>query len=235
MATGDAEDMAVRMAAVLPSRWFPSLLEAPVLLGLLTGIGTAWSYCYDLLAYARAQARIGTATGVFLDMAAADFFGLALRRRSEEADDAFRDRIEGNLLQEQGTRAAVIAAVSAVATATTTVFEPMLPADTKGYGGWIAPTAGGGYGYGTTGLGYGSLSRPAQFLVDVRRSATSAQLSGIIGYGGAGETGIPGGYGTGQIAYGTIALVEDDTSAADIAAAIAATLPAGTIAWMRVA
>ena len=234
MATGDPEDMAVRMAAVLPARWFPSLLEAPVLLGLLTGIGTAWSYCYDLLAYARAQARVGTATGVFLDMAAADFFGLALRRRSEEADGAFRARIEANLLQEQGTRASVIAAVAAVTTATTTVFEPMRPADTKGYGGKISPTAGGGYGYGVSGLGYGSLSRPNQFLVDVRRSATASQLSGIIGYAGAGNTGLPGGYGQGAIAYGTITLVEDDTSIADIAAAIAATLPAGTIAWMRV-
>ncbi len=234
MATGDAEDMAVRMAAVLPSRWFPALLEAPVLLGLLTGIGTAWSYCYELLAYARAQARIDTATGVFLDMAAADFFGLALRRRSEEADDAFRARIDANLLQEQGTRASVIAAVAAVTTATTTVFEPMRPADTKGYGSTTTPAAGGGFGYGISGLGYGSLSRPNQFLVNVTRSASAAQLSRIIGYGGDGNTGLPGGYGHGSIAYGTIALVEDDTSTADIAAAIAATLPAGTIAWMRV-
>ncbi len=226
--------MAVRMAAVLPARWFPSLLEAPVLLGLLTGIGTAWSYCYDLLAYARAQARIATASGVFLDMAASDFFGLALRRRSEEADDAFRARIMGNLLQEQATRASVIAAVAAVTTATTTVFEPMRPADTSAYGGMTAPSIGGGLGYGVAGLAYGSLSRPNQFLVDVRRSATAAQLSSIIGYGDSGDTGLPGGYGHGSIAYGTITLVEDDTSAADIAAAIAATLPAGTIAWMRV-
>ena len=161
MATGDPEDMAVRMAAVLPARWFPSLLEAPVLLGLLTGIGTAWSYCYDLLAYATGQARIATAAGVFLDIAASDFFGLALG-------------------------------------------------------------------------GHGSLSRANQFLVRVTRSATAAELGGIIGYGGAGDTDLAGGYGGGAFAYGTIALVEDDTSAADIAAAIAATLPAGTIAWMRV-
>lgn len=234
MATGDPEDMAVRMSAVLPSRWFPDLAEAPVLLGVLTGIGTAWSYCYNLLAYAELQARVATATGVFLDMAAADFFGLALKRRSEEADGAFRGRIEGSLLQEMGTRAAVIAAVAEVTSAATTVFEPMRPADTGGYGGSATPVIGGGFGYGVPGLAYGSLSRPFEFLVDVRRSAAAAQLSGVIGYGGVGNVALPGGYGCGALAYGTIALVEDDTSPADIADAIVATLPAGTIAWLRV-
>ena len=234
MATGDPEDMAVRMASVLPARWFPDLSEAPVLLGLLTGIGTAWSYCYDLLAYARAQARIATATDAFLDMAAADFFGLALKRRNEEADDAFRGRIKGSLLQEMGTRAAVIAAVAEVTSARTAVFEPMRPADTGGYGGTNNPSIGGGGGYGIPGLAYGSLSRPFQFLVDVRRSAAVAQLNGVIGYGGGRNVTLPGGYGYGALAYATIALVEDDTSPADIAAAIVATLPAGTIAWLRV-
>ena len=129
------------MSSVLPARWFPDLSNAPVLLGLLTGFGTAWSFCYNLLSYAKLQARIATATGVFLDMAAADFFGLALKRRNEEADDAFRGRIGSSLLQEMATRDAVIAAVARVTTAVTTVFEPMRAADTGGYGGMGAPSA----------------------------------------------------------------------------------------------
>ena len=234
MAIGDPEDMAVRMASVLPARWFPDLSNAPVLLGLLTGFGTAWSFCFNLLAYAKLQARIATATGVFLDMAAADFFGLGLKRRNEEADDAFRGRIGSCLLQEMATREAVIAAVARVTTAVTTVFEPMRPADTGGYGGMATPTVGGGFGYGVAGLAYGSLLRPFQFLVDVRRSATAAQLSGAIGYGASGDRSLRGGYGCGAFAYATVALVEDDVRPADIEAAVAAMLPAGTIAWMRV-
>jgi hypothetical protein len=102
---GDQQDMLSRLWTVLPARWFPD--EAPILTGLLSGLASAWSWSYDLLQYVDAQTRIATATDIWLDIIAQDYFGSRVTRRVGQGDDAFRDAIRRELFRERGTRGAV--------------------------------------------------------------------------------------------------------------------------------
>jgi hypothetical protein len=103
--TGSERDMLARLKAVLPARWFPDV--APVLNGLLAGIASAWAWSYSQLAYVKLQTRVATATDVWLDVIAQDFFGSRLTRQGR-TDGAFRSSLQLELLRERGTRAAVI-------------------------------------------------------------------------------------------------------------------------------
>ncbi len=238
MATGDPADMAFRMASVLPARWFPSLDAAPVLSGLLSGLGQAWSFAFDLLAYAERQTRIATASGAFLDMISADFNGTALRRKPDEADPAFRARIVGNLLRERATRSAVETAVSSLTGSAVTVFEPMRPADTGAYASLSSPAGGGGSGYGVATLRYGSLSAPYQIFIDATRPTTGTLTLGVTGYASTSSVsdgGAIGGYNVGAIEYAPATVLGDLVTDATVEAAVAAALPVSCTAWVRFA
>jgi len=175
---GDTNDIVSRLRQVLPARWFGD--TAPNLNAILTGFAAAWSGLYSLLQSVKAQARIATASGVFLDMAAADYFGSHLPRRAGEADTAYRQRIQTNLILPRATRPAVAQAVMSLTGRAPRIFEPRNATDTGGYGSISV-------GYNTTG-GYGSLNTPYQFFITVYRpNATSASQAG--GYNSG-----PGGY-----------------------------------------
>src|SRR5579885_2397973 len=105
MAVGDQSDMLARIKAVLPRTWFPD--TTPVLDALLSGLGATWSWLYGFLQYVSAQTRIKTASDVFLDIIAKDFFGNALPRKKGEPDFAYRSRIFRNLPSPKATRAAL--------------------------------------------------------------------------------------------------------------------------------
>ncbi len=160
---GDQDDMWSRLRLTLPSRWFAD--AAPVLDGMLAGLGAAWAGLYGLLGLVRVQSRLLTATAGFLDLSAQDFFGGRLTRRSGEADDRFRARIGRALHRGRATRAALLAAAQEEGAGATQVFEPARPRDTGVYGG---P----GLGWGVAG-GWGSLAMPLECLVVVQRSATA--------------------------------------------------------------
>ncbi len=236
MATGDPADMASRMAGVLPARWFPSLDEAPVLNGVLTGIGQAWSFAYALLTYARTQARLSTATGSFLDMISTDFNGATLTRNTGETDNGFRTRIAATLAREKATRTAVTEAVTSLTGGSVTVFEPMRPADTGGYGSAAAPSCGGGGGYGSMSFRYGSLAAPYEIFVDATRPSGDAVSLAVMGYASAGSVGAGpaiGGYGAGAVEYAASSVLDDVVTDITIEAAIVAVLPVSCTAWVR--
>jgi hypothetical protein len=79
-----------------------------VLVGLLSGLASSWSWAYQQLQYVKAQTRIATATDIWLDIIACDFFGNRLVRRVPQSDDAFRSRIRRELFRERGTRGAIV-------------------------------------------------------------------------------------------------------------------------------
>jgi len=216
--TGDQSDMLARIKAVLPIRWFPD--TTPVLDGLLTGLAWAWAWIYSLLTYVRTQTRIATATDVWLDIIANDFFGSRLERRAGQDDDAFRLLIQSNLLREHGTRQAIISAVQDLTGRTPAIFEPMRTTDTGGY-------AIGGVGYGAAG-GWGSMALPFQCFVTAYRPSGS----GIALVSGWGDS--MGAYGTGAIEYASLAMVQGQVTDNDISAAIADVLPVASIAWTRI-
>jgi hypothetical protein len=214
---GDQEDMAARMKAVLPARWFGD--QTPVLDALLAGIGAVWALLYGQVQALVAQTRIATATGVFLDMISADFFGRVLPRRLAEGDEAFRLHIRRELLRERGTRRALEAVLTDLTGRAPDVFEPARPADT---GAWALAA-----GYGAAG-GWGSLMLPRQCFVTAYRPAGEG-IAWIAGWGAS-----SGGYGAGAEAWGSRAAIAGQVSDDDIAACVAATMPAASIAWLRI-
>ena len=235
MATGDVSDMTWRMFSVLPRRWFPALDAAPILSGVLAGVGWAWSYAYSLIGYVDEQTRITTATGAFLDMVAVDFFGSMLSRHPGEADGSFRQRIIANLLPERATRAGVLSALSSLTSGTTRIFEPGRPADTGAYATLADPSMGGDCGYGISGLAYGSLNLPAQFLILASRPQQLTDALQVNGYGDPGDPNAnraTGGYGVGAIEYASMNFFGAVASDHDIRSAIVATIPANAIAWL---
>jgi hypothetical protein len=225
MATGDQADMLARLKAVMPAGWFPD--ATPILDGVLTGCASAWAWSYALLAFVRAPARRLTASGVFLDMIAADFFASFIKRRVNETDAALSARIGRELFRQKGTRAGLIAALTDLTGRTPAVFEPAYTLDTGGYG------ASGARGYGVAG-GYGSLMLPFQVFLTACRPAGQG-VANVAGYGdrAAGVTGMPGGYGAGAAEYANPAMFAPTVADTDILNVINDVRPVATIAWTR--
>jgi hypothetical protein len=210
---GDSDDMAARMQAVLPARWFGD--TAPLLQAVLQGLGTCWAAMYGLLQTVQAQARIATASGGFLDLISADFFGAALPRRNAEADGLFRTRISQELLRPRATRSALVLALTELTGRAPVVFEPARPSDTGGYNV-------GGVGYGVAG-GWGNLALPYQVFVTAYRPS-------------GGGIALFAGYGTGGLQYyGDLSMLTTVVSDADIQKTVTKLLPAASIAWMNIA
>lgn len=215
--TGDQNDFIARIRATLP-RWFGDVPQ--VITAVLTGLAMAWAGVYSLYSYAAQQARIRTASGVWLDLAAADFFGTSLPRQSGEQDTPYRLRILAALLQECGTRLAITKALIQITGRTPLIFEPMRPADTGGYRLAV--------GYGAAGA-YGSMSMPYQALVTAYRQA-SAGIPLVAGYGiSAGAYRTPS-----RSNYANIGSIQQVVSDASIYAAIDAAKPAGTQVWVKI-
>lgn len=219
MAIGDRNDLLGRIQALLPHGWFgdsPTILTA-----LLTGFAAIYSSLYAVLAYARLQMRIATSVDGFLDVISADFFGTSLPRNANESDTAFRNRITVNLFRERATRKAVIQVLTTLTGRAPLIVEPRRPADT---GGYSIPTS----GYGVAGA-YGSLLLPYQAFVTAYRPIGSG-IPFVAGYSST-----PSGYSVASRGeYASLSMVINAVSDADIFAAVASVIPAGTITWMKI-
>lgn len=231
-AIGSQADMVNRLAAVLPTGWFPSVAQAPVLGGLLAGIASIWAFLWSLLSYVTLQKRITTATDINLDLISNDFLGLSLPRNAGESDASFRARIQATIFQEMGTREAVIRALTTLTGGAPSVFEPRNAFDTGGRGA-SGGTINTGLGYGVAG-GYGSYQLPFQAFIQT----TLPQVIGTIGVQGYGSPSVPvsgeviGGYGVGALEYssGSAALLSASDDA--VFATINTVKPIATIMWV---
>ena len=220
MATGDKDDMLARLKSLLPSRWFADV--APQRDAVIGAIGSALSSSYSLLAYAKAQARLSTATDFWLDLAAFDYFGLRIKRMANEIDALFRKRIIAEILRPRVTRAAISKALFDLTGKTPDIFEPWNPSDCGAYGYGTLAYAGGkieqsvtGYGFGLGGYGvgsiaylvpmgpygsspgagcWGSLALPNHIFVNVHRGTGIVKDAALLGgYGLGGQFGYAGG------------------------------------------
>lgn len=228
MATGDEQDMAARLKAVLPSAWFArGVGTAPIKDAVLAGIGWMAAQGFALVNYVRRQGRVSSATDVFLDIAARDYTGTSVTRRLQESDDSFRGRLLASLLPGGATRRALIQRLILLTGHAPVVFEPTQPMDTGAYGY-------GGLGYNVAG-GYGSLSLPFQAFVSVRRPVSQG-VPYLGGYNGNASTPVyaPGGYNVGLMAYSNIAQAFDGVRDADIYQMVAAVQPVGSTVWTRI-
>lgn len=216
MATGDKADLLQRLQAVLPP-WFGNA-GTPILAGVLSGIAGGLSFAHSLIAYARAQTRLGTASDFFLDLASIDFFGGTLPRRRAEADDTFRARIKAAMFPERVTRAAIARVVRELTGAEPRIFEPWNTGDTGGYG--VA------MGYGVAGA-WGSLDLPYRAFIDY----TLPDLRGIPGV--SGWAGYHGGWGAGALRYSGLEDMPGYLSPGTLGAAVRRNKAFGTLVWMR--
>lgn len=159
---GDASEIAARLRRYLPRRWFGRQGDpTPVLDALLGGLGAAFAQLWALIAFAKLQARLATATGGWLDLAAVDFFGPdAFPRFAAEREEDYRVRLRQEVLRRRVTRQAIVDVVDDITGA------PPL----KVYEGFDAPTCGGwgaarSMGWGVAGL-WGS-TVPGEVIITV--------------------------------------------------------------------
>ena len=225
MATGDQNDVAGRLRALLPSGWFPD--NSPVLTALLNGFANGLSQSYSLIEYALAQVLIKTSSSIWLDLHAQDFFGSSLLRRLLESDASFYNRVNAGLFPPANTRLALSTALLQLTGNAPAIFEPEQPQDTGAYGY-------GGLGYGVAG-GYGSLALPFQAFVTVYRPLGQGTPL-LAGYSGntSSPAYAPLGYGTGLGSYIDIAQAFNGVTDANIYAAVANIEPAGSIIWTKI-
>ena len=221
--TGDQQDMLARLRGVLPTHWFPD--SAPLLDAVLNGLASSWTWIYGTLQYVRAQTRISTATDIWLDVIALDFFGDSLARWPNQEDSVFRGRIQRNLFRERGTRAGVIAALQYLTGQVPTVFEPARATDTGGYGSLTYPAT--GLAYGATG-GWGSLALPFQCFITAYRPVGTG-IAFVSGWGGNG-----GGYGEGALEYADLDMIQGQVTDQSIYATVADALPVASIGWVNI-
>lgn len=219
---GDRQDIVARLKAVLPSGWFPD--STPVLDAILGGLAAGWSSIYTALQYARNQTRLATASDIWLDIIAEDFFGARLSRNGQ-GDALLRVRIQHEILRSRGTRAAVSSVLTDLTGRAPAIFEPFRPADTGAWGS--GRVAGSGIGYGTAG-GWGSLSLPYQCFVTAYRPNGSG-IANVTGW-----TKPAGGYGVGAIEYGNASMSQAQVTDSDILCAIASVMPVAAVAWTRI-
>ncbi len=220
MATGDQQDIFARIRGYLP-RWFGDVAQSPILNGLLQGLAYSGAYVYGLYAYAKQQTRIMTATDGWLDMIAADFFGLSIRRKTGQSDASFRANIVANLFRERGTRNAIIRVLTDLTGRPPTIIEPSRPADC---GAYDAPNS----GYGMAGA-YGQVSLTYQAFVQAYRPLGSG-IPNVAGYNI-----VTTGYSVpSQGEYVDPSMSSNTVSDADIYAAIESVRPAASIIWTRI-
>jgi hypothetical protein len=213
----DVTNLLGRLKMVLPARWFSD--TTPILDAVLTGVASAWVEVFSLLEDTEAQRRIGTAKGIFLDIAALDYFGQGLTRRAAEVDGAYGLRIQQNLVRPRATRAGLVQALHDLTGRTPAIFEPRNPADTGGYNLNM--------GYGLAG-GYGSMTIPYQFFVHAYRP-NNLPINNASGYAMG-----PGGYNTAPMFYADTSDFQGNIGDAEIYASIAAVVPTTSIAWTTI-
>ena len=235
MATGDQADMVGRLRATLPSRWFANTqtgaaTNTPYLDGILNGLAWGWAWFFSLFAYANLQSRIATATDIFLDIIALDFFAGRTARKQGELDTPFSARIQREIIRPRATRASITRALTDLTGRVPVVFEPANATDTGGIG-FTGMTAGTGLGIGLAG-GVGSLALPFQGFVTAYR-AVGGGIPGVMGvYTGTGWAG--GGIGVGAIEIASLSMSLGQITDADIYTAVASVLPAATICWTKI-
>lgn len=145
MATGDTNDILNRLQRVLPKGWFSR--PAPVRDAVLGGLAAGLAFVYNLLVYVQNQTRIASASDFFLDLAAYDFFGLRIQRKSGQTDSTFSQQIRKEVLRTRVTRPGILKAVNDLTQTSVTMFEPENPQDSGGWGTWLfAFDASGGWG-----------------------------------------------------------------------------------------
>lgn len=218
MATGDTTDIAARIAATLPP-WVPTSL--PIINAVLTGIAKGFAHVYRLLQFMRTQARISTATGGFLDLISADYFGTNMLRRKGEPDPVFQARLKKELLRPRVTLAALKQMLIDLTGRVPSIIVPGAPGN---IGAWDIGT----FAFDTAGCWITAAVGPQIFITAFRPIGNGVPLvSGFDSYGGAWDT--P------NFCWIDLSQITGDLTDAEITAQILRTVAAGIDAEITIA
>lgn len=226
MTTGSSLDIVQRVKNVIPRKWWSWV--APIRDAIIGGLSDIASWSYNLIIYARAQSRLATSYGIWLDIFAFDFLGPFLIRNGAQ-DDTFRRIIRSTILQERVTRPGMVNAITMLTGNAPMIFEPWNTADTGAYTGLPGTPRYGSMGYNVGQGGYGNMNLPAQAFVKIVRGS-GAGVPGVGGYGN-----IIAGYGVGALEY--VGKTSELSGITDpiIFDLINKTKPTGTTIWVAFA
>ena len=216
---GDQANYISRMRAAMPSNWFPT--NAPALTGILAGFGKLYSIAYSNFMFAKAQMRLPTTVGIWLDLAAWDFFGPSFTRKAQAAysdDTTFANAIVTQIFKVRVTRAAVLNAVTDASATSARCFEAWRVQDTGARGTPLS-------GYGAYGAYGGRRVNRARAYLDVIRPRPVSASS----FGGYGAPTV--GYGAPTIGYA--AFPNEYAIQAPVFNAINDTKPLGITVWVK--
>jgi hypothetical protein len=225
---GSAADILERVKRLLPTSWFSYV--APYRDAIIGGAGDLAAWSYSLVAYARTQSRLATASGIWLDILSYDFLGRFLPRTTT-SDDIYRVTIRATILQERVTRAGMLNALLTLTGNQPVIFEPWNTYDTGAYSGLGMGGDGikyGSMGYGVGRGGYGNMQLPAQTFLKVFRGASSG-VPNVEGYGDP-----VAGYGVGAGEYTGPLIALDGITNEMIYRVINITKPTGTFCWVAI-
>ncbi len=214
-ALGGADDIIRRVKLLLPKGWWND--SAPIRDAIIGGLSDVSAWCYSLIVYAKKQTRVASATDLWLDILSKDYFRFELPRRVNEPDEAFRTRIQKELIRERVTRKGMNDALTDLTGKTPYIFEPWNTGDA---GAWDVGT----FALDIAG-GWGDTILPAQSFVNVIPP-------------GAGIPGAPGwdcaalGWDIGGM-WGDMNLISGTITDQDIYDTINKTRPTGAIVWTQ--
>lgn len=123
MSTGDRDDIEKRIKEYFPP-WFNS--EIPLVNLAIKAAAQVYSFIYSFYTFAKKQIRIRTSTGEFIDLAAEDFLGDNFKRRKDESDDDYKNRLLANIFPYPPTRAGMIRALENLTGRTPIIYESEL-------------------------------------------------------------------------------------------------------------
>jgi hypothetical protein len=218
---GDSNDILSRVKRLIPNGWFSYV--APNRDAIMGAASDLAAWCYSWIGYAKAQSRLATAYGVWLDIWANDFLGSSLVRGGAQDDDTFRALVKATILRERVTRAGMIQAMKNITGHTPSIFEPWNTGDTGAYSSQTQKYGSMGYGVGQG--GYGNMGLPAQTFMQIHRGGPS----GIPFVGGYGDS--VGGYGVGVIEYAGPIVAESGITNDMILKIANLTKPTGSTVW----
>lgn len=169
--TGDINDILNRLKAYTPRGWFGDWAEAPIVTALLTGIASVFNVIYLLILFFRAQTRLDSSNGGWVDLWASDFLGNTLPRKPNESDASYIARIKIAIFQQKATRPAMESVLTQLTGRTPIIFEPARPLDSGCMGAPLSP--------GYCGVArMGSIAAPFTCLITVFRPRVTGGSAG---------------------------------------------------------
>ena len=133
---------------------------------LLQGFGNVGSYIYNLAVLAKAQMRLLTSVGLFIDLWSYDRLGLFIQRKTGETDAAWRARVAKEVVRIRVSRSGMYQTILDL-----TGFAPVIiePWNTGDCGAW------------SRGVGSSALPTPSSWVTGVNSSGNVVQ--GQYGWG----------------------------------------------------